>query len=223
MKTALLLDDGDFENNEKHIDLELDVCDFDSTIASFEIDEDLDEKTISYLERLIRQSYEYKEYINYMKTELDLTKCALMPNLDQKDLKFTLEFHHYPFNLFEIVSIIGAKMIDDLKDDKKLSAFDLCEKVMEEHYRNNIGLVPLSTTIHEMAHNKALYIPMSAVNGNYKRFMKKYSDYIDDDLKDRVQENELDSITTEAKEYNKTKLEKTIVNYNIKYNKDDDE
>ena len=222
MKTALMSADNFEENNEKHLDLDIDVCDFDSTIASFEIDEDLDEKTISYLERLIRQSYEYKEYINYMKTELDLTKCALIPNLNQKELKFSLEFHHYPFNLFEIVQIIGSKMIDDLDEDKKLSAFDLCEKVMEEHYRNNIGLVPLSTTLHEMAHNKAIYIPMSSVNGNYKRFMKKYSDYIDEDLKDRVQENELDSITTEAKEYNTKKLEKTIVNYNITYNKDDD-
>ena len=222
MKTALMSADNFEENNEKHLDLDIDVCDFDSTIASFEIDEDLDEKTISYLERLIRQSYEYKEYINYMKTELDLTKCALMPNLNQKELKFSLEFHHYPFNLFEIVQIIGSKMIDDLDENKKLSAFDLCEKVMEEHYRNNIGLVPLSTTLHEMAHNKAIYIPMSSVNGNYKRFMKKYSDYIDEDLKDRVQENELDSITTEAKEYNTKKLEKTIVNYNITYNKDDD-
>ena len=87
MKTALMSADNFEENNEKHLDLDIDVCDFDSTIASFEIDEDLDEKTISYLERLIRQSYEYKEYINYMKTELDLTKCALMPNLNQKELK----------------------------------------------------------------------------------------------------------------------------------------
>jgi hypothetical protein len=108
-------------------------------------------------------------------------------------------------------------MIDELKDKQKLSPFSICEKVMEEHYRNNIGLVPLSTTLHQMAHNKSINIPIDKVNGNYKRFIKNYSEFIDDDIKDRITDAELLSITEEAKDYDNTKLEKKIVNYNITY------
>ncbi len=212
-----LLDAEEYENNEQHIDLDIEISKYNKDIASIEIEEDLDEKTISYLEKIIRSSYEYKEYINYMKTELDLTKCALMPQLDQKNMDFTLEFHHYPMNLFEITQTVGLKMIDELKDNQKLSPFSICEKVMEEHYRNNIGLVPLSTTLHQMAHNKSINIPIDKVNGNYKRFIKNYSEFIDDDIKDRITDAELLSITEEAKDYNNTKLEKKIVNYNITY------
>ena len=34
----------------------------------------------------------------YLKEELDLTKCALLPNLDCSDGAASLEFHHFPMN-----------------------------------------------------------------------------------------------------------------------------
>ena len=94
-----------------------------------------------------------------MKTELDLTKCALLPGIDCSEGAASLEFHHYPMNLYEITETIGNQMLETLAEDEKLSCFDIAERVMEEHYRGNIGLIPLTKTLHDMAHNKSIIIP----------------------------------------------------------------
>ena len=88
---------------------------------------------------------------------------------------------------------------------------------MEEHYRGLIGLVPLTTTLHEMAHNRTIIVPITKVEGNYKKFIKKYSSYISTDIKDRISEAEINSTSEDAKIFNESKLEKNITTFNIKY------
>jgi hypothetical protein len=207
--------------DEKKTSVDITVEAFDSQTSYLELPEELDEKVVSYIEREIRHSYEYKNYITYLKTELNLTSCSLMPGLDSIILPVSLEFHHFPLTLFEIVQIVGLSMIDNLKEGEKVSCFDIAEQVMKEHYQGNIGLVPLSVTMHEMAHNKSIVIPLNKVNGNYKKFLTTYDKYISDDIKNKIKEEEIDTISEEAKKYNATKLEKNIINYNITYKKED--
>ena len=68
-----------------------------------------------------------------------------------------------------------------------------------------------------MAHNQAIIVPLSKVHGNYKNFMTKYSDYISEDIKDRIKQAELNSESDDSKMFNKSKLEKNISLYNIEY------
>jgi len=208
---------------EKVTEFDIDVSEYSEDSAYIEIKEDLTEKVINYIEKEVRSSYEYRKYINYLKEELDLTKCSLLPGIDCSNGAASIEFHHYPMNLYEITEIVGTQMLKSLVDDEKLSCFEIAERVMEEHYRGNIGLIPLTKTLHDMAHNNSIIIPISKVNGNYERFLKKYNSYISDDIKDRIAEAKLNSESDESKIYNQKKLEKNIANYNITYYNDDSE
>ena len=210
-------DPSDGKLPEKITEMNIEIADYDQEFASLEFEEDLTEKIISYIEREIRGSFEYKKYINYLKSELDLTKCSLLPGIDTSNGAASLEFHHYPLNLYEITEIIGKKMISELSEDEKVSCFYIAEKVMEEHFRGLIGLVPLTVTLHQMAHNRSIIVPMSKVNGAYKKFVQKYNEFIPEDIKDRIRDAEMNSESDDAKLYNALKLEKNIANYNISY------
>lgn len=205
------------EEPEKFTNYEINITEFDKTSAYLELPEDITEKVIQYIEREVRSSFEYKKYINYLKNELDLTKCSLMPGIDCRDGAASLEFHHYPLNLYEIVEAIINQRISILGEDEKVSCFDIAEQVMEEHFRGNIGVVPLTKTMHDMAHNRTIIVPITKVEGNYKYFIKKYSSYIPEDIKSRVQEAEINSISEDSQLYNKSKLEKNITTFSVKY------
>lgn len=207
--------------HEEHTDYNISIEEYNSEDAYLEFPEELDTKVVSYIEREVRNSYEYRAYISYLKNELDLTKCSLLPGIDINECKVSLEFHHYPMNLFEIAQTVGTQMIMNCNKGEKISCFDISQKVVEEHYKNNIGLIPLTKTLHDMAHNQAIIIPISKVHGNYKNFVTKYSDYISEDIKDRIMQAELNSESDDSKAYNAAKLEKNISRYDITYiNKD---
>ena len=43
---------------------------------------------------------------------------------------------------------------------------------MEKHFNNEVGLVPLSVTAHELVHNSTkLFLPLTVVYGNYSAFL----------------------------------------------------
>lgn len=212
--------------DEPYEEYDLEISDFSEDGAYLSFEEELDKKVISYIEREVRGSYEYRGYTNYLKNELDLTRCALIPGIDASKMHISLEFHHFPMNLYEITEAVGKKMISELKEGEKVSCFEIAEQITKEHYLNNIGLVPLTKTLHEMAHSQSIIIPISKVNGNYRAFINKYSDYIPDDIKERISVAEINNETDEAAMYNSEKLEKTISRYNITYSEeshDDDD
>lgn len=206
---------------EEKIDFNISISEFDMGISAIESEDELDPKTIKFIERQIRNSYEYRNYIKYLKEELDLTKCALIPSIDTKDINVSLEFHHFPFTLYDLSDIVARSMID--ASDKPVSTIEVAEKVMQEHYENKVGLVPLTKTLHEMAHNNSVVIPLDKVNGNYKAFIQEYRQYIPEDLTDQIIIKEEYNNSESAKEFNKSKLKKRIVNYNIDYNNEGDD
>ena len=61
---------------------------------------------------------------------------------------------------------------------------------MELHFKNLIGLVPLSKTNHELAHNGKLFLSKNQIFGNYTKFMEKYDDALDAQLKERISKME---------------------------------
>lgn len=222
-KKTLLADpnDPEFIKESAVIDVSLEVQEFESTSGGIELPEEVNQKVIAYLEKLIRKSYEYKQYITYLKSELDITKCAITPSLDIKEYGIGLEFHHYPLTLYDIADTILRKYLYTKKENDTVSLFNVMEEVMKEHYLGDVGLVPLTKTAHEMAHNGSLKIPISAVNGKYENFMNKYYKYLTPEMIEKIQNATL--ITDDiAKEFN-NKLEKNILNYEVKYNKSETE
>jgi hypothetical protein len=56
---------------------------------------------------------------------------------------------------------------------------------MQEHYANNVGLVPLSSSIHELVHNGGLFIHKDLVVGNHQQFYEDYKPYMPKELKEK--------------------------------------
>jgi len=142
-----------------------------------------DEKQFSRLikkvEMIIRKSPELKYYIQYLKDELDMSSCFFYKNLSNEDA--TIELHHYPFTLYDLTEIVTTKAIKG-KNKFEFSTFAIAEEVVALHYRNIVGLVPLSITLHQLAHSGNIFIPMRAVFGDIKIFLTEYRDFIKTDV-----------------------------------------
>lgn len=149
------------------------------------------DKFVKRLERCVRSSLEYKDYISYLKDNMDFSQCAFFPNVNnQEGTKVRIEAHHDPFTLYDICDVVLQKWIDmgfPLVEEL------IAEEVMELHYRNMVGLIPLSLTMHQLVHPKKitseqkLFIPIHMIYGNYKEFVKEYADFIGDDLYDKLE------------------------------------
>jgi hypothetical protein len=141
------------------------------------------QKFIKYIEKIIRRSYEYRAYIGFLKNELNITKCTFLPMIDINEIKKVgLEFHHYPYTLFDIVSIVLDEHIL-VRGEKFINPFDIAEEVMELHFQNYIGLVPLTTTVHELVHSGKIFVNLKYVFGNYNKFINLYSSASSDSYK----------------------------------------
>jgi hypothetical protein len=137
-------------------------------------------------ERLIRGSREYNKYVELLRTNLHaLNIDSILSNITTADAE--LEFHHYPFSLYDIVEIISAK---NFLENKNFNTFRVSKEVLELHYKNLIGLVPLSKTNHELAHTGNLFLSSKQVFGDYKSFMEKYNKGISADLVERIKKME---------------------------------
>ncbi len=183
-------------DSEKRIKNELVTLNKDEVFlpTDFYVKMDRDEfkvylRQIRALEQMIRQSLEYKNFVKYLKQELNLSKCVFLPGVDQTDERIkqgvTIELHHYPFTLFDITDTI-------VKREKALGfypidRFKVANLITLLHYQLKIGLVPLSTTAHELAHAGKLFIHLDQVHGDYNAFLKEFYPYISDELKETLE------------------------------------
>lgn len=181
-----------------------------------------------YIEKIIRSSYEYKSFIKALKTEMDLTKCKFIPEVDiSENRKLTMEMHHYPLSLYDIVTSYREKLKTNYKHKESYESFKVANDVIKMHFEGNVGIVPLSYTAHELAHNGDLFIPLNEdfVFGNFEGLfdqvelespliskieaVKKMTKNYEEDPE--VYETEvLDKIRTEVVMQNETKPNKII-------------
>ena len=207
------------EIGEKHLTTSIQAVNLNIKDAQISKD-NYSAKVIKTLERFCRGSYEYKSYINYLKNELDIKSCSILNTINIDEIQVSLEFHHCPISMYDVCDIVARSMIDV---DDYVSAMDICERVMLEHYNNNIGLIPLTSTMHKLVHSGSIIIPPTKVYGNWQRFVEKYHNYIDNDLLIKI--NEFAQIKEDdANKVNDAKLKKAIYDYDITYEyKDYDE
>ena len=163
-------------------------------------DEKDKDRYIKDVEKVCRRSFEYKQMVKFLKTKLNMRKCAFFENVmidpsnESLGKKIAIHIHHDPLTLYEICKIILRKRLE-LKEniDEQITA----KEVMLVHYNLLVGLIPLSETVHELVHNQYLFVPIDKVFGFYKDFVDMYYKYIDKDIKDK-----LDSIETATSLYN---------------------
>lgn len=149
-------------------------------IPDFQDDEKEFIKLIKKIEKLVRNSYEYKNYINFLKEEIDMNSCSFFNNLTREDI--SIEIHHAPLTLFEITSIVFQKQLEEYGEDG-LDMFKVAEEVTKLHYKGMVGLIPLSETVHQLVHRGDVFIPIDCVYGKVYSFYKKYEKYFKEEQK----------------------------------------
>lgn len=150
------------------------------------LDEKELDKFIKKIEKMVRSSYEYKLYIYTLKTVLNYTTCTFIPKIDINEIKgVPIEFHHYPFTLYDLVSIEVNSLIE--KEVTELNPFEITDKIIKLHFQNLVGLVPLLETVHELVHDGKKFINTKYVKGDYKAYLEKFSKKIPEEFKDKVQ------------------------------------
>lgn len=181
-------------------------------------EDDVDKKLFAYLKRMCRNSFEYKEYIKHFKEVLEYTKCKVF-NIDITEVPVSIEIHHTPFSMETIVGAVTARMfeVQGVPIDPK----DIGEEVMRLHYEGKVGLIPLTSTIHEAVHSNTIHIKPSDIYGNYQAFFEEYEQYLDEDAVSHY--NNVISLSNEEVDlYNREKLKRVVSEYNIVYEDDDD-
>ncbi len=151
------------------------------------LDEKAKVKNIKKIEAIVRGSLEYKEYIKFLKEYVNMNKCYFLKRVTNANKKkISIEIHHEPFTLFDITKIVLNKWMEMEKD---INHFLIAEEVIGLHYKNMVGLIPLSKTPHEEVHLGKLFIPLQEVYGKgFVDFVQQYDNFIDDDLRKMLNE-----------------------------------
>ena len=172
----------DFESqpddyNQPIISTSTDFFSLEFNLSNSIIDDSEEKKLIRSAEKLIRTSKEYSYYLGFLKQDLGMTRCSVMPNLDAETN--SLEMHHYPFTLYELCEIVMKKQF---ASNIPVNTFTIADEVLRLHYDNVIGLVPLSVTVHQLVHAGRIFLKLSQTFGNISQFITVYQEYIDDEL-----------------------------------------
>ena len=146
-------------------------------------------KFIKRIERIVRSSMEYRDYLNFLKEDIGLDSCVFFQKVSNssqnKRKRISIEIHHEPFTLYDIVDVVLRKYQEE---GLKINDLDIADEVMNLHYENKVGLVPLSKTAHEMIHNSTkLIVPLNMCYGAYSEFLEEYEPYIDDSLYEKLE------------------------------------
>ncbi len=190
--------------------------------VNFENEVDFD-KFVKNCERLIRSSYEYKQWRNYITDVLGANICVIT---NESMTEVSLDVHHHLPSLFIVTkSVINKKMTDHLS----FSTFDICSDVLELHFLNRIGYCVLLKSIHEKFHNGFLTVPIEYVKGNYLLYLQEYTKYLDEEdlekinnrliihesncswTKDNYQNNDSSHINTSNSDINITENLKSMI------------
>lgn len=180
------------------------------------LDEKDFKKYMMDLESVVRNSFEYRQLISYLKNTEGMDVCSFLENVSSRDNnKVRIEIHHSPLTLYDICLAVLKKRRDK-NEDININA--VAEEVMWLHYIGWVGLIPLSATVHEMVHNQYIFIPTNIVRGNYQAFINAYYNYIDPETLDCI-----DNAEQATKDYNNKQMEifnnhDIYININGSYN-----
>lgn len=116
-----------------------------------------------------RRSKYYKQYKSYL-INLGLDHSQILGNID--DTMTSIEMHHAILTIFDITLMITEHLLNTVG---RATTFDVIQLVIEEHHQNNIPIVMLDKTSHEMLHSDIdNFLPPNQVYGKWWILLYKY-------------------------------------------------
>ena len=116
-----------------------------------------------------RKSRTYKSYKSYLMS-MGLDRCQVIGNI--QDGMANIEMHHNFLTIYDITILISQHILNTVG---RCSTFDIVALLMQEHRNNNIPIVMLSETVHQLYHdNPDFYIPISMTFGKWWDLLIKY-------------------------------------------------
>ena len=129
------------------------------------------------VESAFRTSREYKA-IKARLIESGMTNCQVHGNLNSEMVD--IEMHHNMLTLFDLSMIITEHLIRTVE---KVSTFDVVRLLIEAHNNNEVLLVMLSKTPHQVYHNNPeFFLPFEMCIGEPWKFLEKYKYGITQDI-----------------------------------------
>ena len=117
-----------------------------------------------------RKSRAYKGYKAYLMS-MGLDRCQINGNI--QDGMADIEMHHNFLTIYDITILISQHILNTVG---RCTTFDIINLLIQEHRENNIPIVMLSETAHQLYHaNPDMYIPINMCFGNWVLLLKKYS------------------------------------------------
>ena len=155
----------------------------DSENSSFTLSLRIDEiedpkkmnKFVKNVESLVRTSLEYKHWIAYIMSVLGFDKCEIT---EESSEDVSVEIHHHPFSLY---SIVKSEVMKLWASGDKICTLDVALRVIELHFKNKVGYIPLVKTLHEKNHSGKFYLPMELIHGDYKHLVEQNLSFLDED------------------------------------------
>lgn len=116
-----------------------------------------------------RKSRTYKSYKSYLMS-MGLDRCQVIGNI--QDGMANIEMHHNFLTIYDITILISQHILNTVG---RCTTFDIVALLMQEHRNNNIPIVMLSETVHQLYHdNPDFYIPISMTFGKWWDLLIKY-------------------------------------------------
>ena len=116
-----------------------------------------------------RKSRTYKSYKSYLMS-MGLDRCQVIGNI--QDGMANIEMHHNFLTIYDITILISQHILNTVG---RCTTFDIVALLMQEHRNNNISIVMLSETVHQLYHdNPDFYIPISMTFGKWWDLLIKY-------------------------------------------------
>ena len=173
------------------------------------------EKFVKDVESRIRRSFEYRRMISYLRENMGMDQCAFLKGVSNANNNYDIkiEIHHYPFSLRDIVDIVIRKR---QYYKEPLTVQMVAKECMILHYKLLVGLIPLSQTVHELAHSSRLFIPVDKVLGRYDLFIQYYKPFCEPEQLEVLNRIEKYSMEQQNTILNTNIIEQNKVSYEIK-------
>ena len=135
------------------------------------------------IEQEIRSSFEYRQMIKYLKDYMGMNNCSFIQVSSIDNFNIRIEIHHYPFSLYDIVSIVYAKRV---YYQEPIEIELVAKEVTLLHYKLLVGLIPLSKTVHQLTHAGKIFIPIQNILGRYELFIDFYKPFCSEEQLDTI-------------------------------------
>lgn len=131
-------------------------------------------------ESRFRHSATYSNYKGFL-IGLGLDRCQVHGFINTNMEGVDIEMHHAILTLFDICLMITEHLLNTVG---YVTTFDVVQALKEEHKANNIALVMLSKTPHQLYHANSgqFYIHPKMCFGNWPRLIEKYKDGLTQDV-----------------------------------------